>query len=140
MPAVKPQSKANFRPPAQRLALENFSILTPVPPAADAAAKPAGEEAEDVKETYTHDTRWIIEAQTELRLLVHFTSAEVATHYANLTFEVVGAVGSGPVTIGVSGVAALPGISTEPRLIFPRCKKRRPEDGYAVKAFVLSQG
>ncbi|CAK9065536.1 Hydrocephalus-inducing protein homolog, partial [Durusdinium trenchii] len=64
----------------------------------------------------------------------------VATHYANLTFEVVDAVGSGPVYIGVSGVAALPGIATEPRQIFPRFKKRRPEDGYAVKAFVTSLG
>eukprot|EP00913_Durusdinium_trenchii_P031055 g29083.t1 len=95
---------------------------------------------EEVKETYTSETRWIVEPQSELRLLVHFTSTEVATHYANLTFEVVDAVGSGPVYIGVSGVAALPGIATEPRQIFPRFKKRRPEDGYAVKAFVTSLG
>eukprot|EP00435_Cladocopium_sp_Y103_P061142 s494_g22.t1 len=137
----------------QRVPLVNFSILTPSPsvcqplhpsrvgskeaaPATDAASATE----EEVKETYTSETRWIIEPQSELRLLVHFTSSEVATYYNNLTFEVVDAVGSGPVSIGVSSVAALPGISSEPRLIFPRFKKRRAEDGYAVKAFVTSLG
>jgi len=137
----------------ERVPLVNFSILTPSPavcqplhpsrvgskeaaPATDAASATE----EEVKETYTSETRWIIEPQSELRLLVHFTSSEVATYYNSLTFEVVDAVGSGPVSIGVSGVAALPGISSEPRLIFPRFKKRRAEDGYAVKAFVTSLG
>jgi len=132
----------------ERVPLVNFSILTPSPsvcqplhPSRSASKEvTATPESEEVKETYTSETRWIIEPQSELRLLVHFTSSEVATYYNSLTFEVVDAVGSGPVSIGVSGTAALPGISSEPRLIFPRFKKRRAEDGYAVKAFVTSLG
>eukprot|EP00931_Biecheleriopsis_adriatica_P045665 TRINITY_DN2614_c0_g1_i1.p1 TRINITY_DN2614_c0_g1~~TRINITY_DN2614_c0_g1_i1.p1 ORF type:complete len:5069 (-),score=1280.39 TRINITY_DN2614_c0_g1_i1:105-14627(-) len=152
----------------ERVKPPNFSILTPVPtfcvpldrssrstskeatrqPTAESHVTAEGEGIADGEEpaekekeqTVSDKTRWIIEPQSEQRLLVHFDSEEVASYAATLSFEVIGDVARGPLTISVSGVAALPGISSDPRLIFPRRKKRRPEDGYAVKAFVTSIG
>ncbi|CAE8631652.1 unnamed protein product [Polarella glacialis] len=131
-------SLPNARP--ERSPPVNFSILTPVPAVSNPIriASRAGSKASEV--TVADQTRWIIEPQSEQRLLVHFDSEEVASYSTVLQFEVVGDVASAPTTIGVSGVAALPGINSDPRLIFSRRKKKRPEAGYAVKAFVTSLG
>eukprot|EP00930_Biecheleria_cincta_P015308 TRINITY_DN12810_c0_g1_i1.p1 TRINITY_DN12810_c0_g1~~TRINITY_DN12810_c0_g1_i1.p1 ORF type:complete len:5041 (+),score=1000.88 TRINITY_DN12810_c0_g1_i1:126-15248(+) len=148
-----PLERPERNPPA------NFSILTPQPAVSQPIGKASsrlpskeqteadgeGEEGEEKpepeKETLVSDVaRWIIEPQCEQRLLVHFDSEQVAPYSTTLRFEVLGDVANGPASISVSGVAALPGINSDPRLIFPRRKKKRPEDGYAVKAFVTSLG
>jgi hypothetical protein len=143
-----PAERPEVKPPA------NFTILTPVPlselsrtPSKEINQDTTGDgdaaQVEAVQEKLVSDqTRWIIEPQSEQRLLVNFNSEECNSYSATLRFEVVGDIASGLVPINVSGIAALPGISSDPRVIFPRCKRRRPPDGcgYASKAFVVPLG
>jgi len=127
----------------------NFQILTPVgPPAASSSRSPSKDAAADGADgappaqeaTVADQTRWIIEPQKEQRLFVKFNAEEVANFSTVLRFEIVGDLMGGPPPLTVSGVAALPGISSDPRLVFSRRKKRRPQDGYAIKSFVTSLG
>ncbi|CAK0791292.1 unnamed protein product [Prorocentrum cordatum] len=83
-------------------------------------------------------TRWIIEPLSEQRLVVHFASEEVGVYESTLNFEMVGGIASGPIPVRVTGTSALPAVNSDTRFIFPRQKKRRPLDGYAVKTFVTS--
>jgi adenylate kinase family enzyme len=133
----------------ERNPLPNFKILTPIPPTAQAmaeynAAKAAAAEGEEPECPTATDvgeqTRWIVDPHSEQVLKVHFSAQEVEKYSSTLTFEVVGDNTSGPVSINVSGISALPGIISDPRMIFPKCRKKRPPDGYAVKAFVTGEG
>jgi hypothetical protein len=118
---------------------------TPEPKAkAKAAPAPVAPAAEDKPEPpqevdLTDKTRWIIDPLAEQRLKVHFSADEVANYSTTLQFEVVGDNTAGSVAINVAGISALPGIASDPRIVFPKCKKRRPQEGVcAVKAFVTS--
>lgn len=100
----------------------------------------AEEEARRLAEPSSDKTRWVIEPQSEQKLLIHFTTLEVSRCGAALSFAILGDIVGEPVSITCSGVSALPGIATDPRILFPgagKRKKRRPAGGYAVKAFVL---
>jgi hydrocephalus-inducing protein len=117
-PVPEPKAKAKGAPPPPQVPDE----------------KPSEPQEKDLPDI----TRWIIDPLSEQRLKVYFSADKVANYSSSLAFEVVGDKGGGAVAINVSGISALPGITSDPRMIFPKCKKRRPQDGYAVKAFVTS--
>jgi hydrocephalus-inducing protein len=83
-------------------------------------------------------TRWIIEPLSEQRLFVHFASEEVGVYETTLNFEMIGDSVSGPIPVRVTGTSALPAFNSDTRFIFPKRKKQRPLDGFAVKTFVTS--
>ena len=64
-----------------------------------------------------------------------FTSAERG-HKGK--FELANDVTGQSTVIYTSGIAALPGIGSDPRSVFPRKKKKRPQSGYAVKSWVTT--
>jgi len=156
-----------INPPAERPELNplpNFSILTPIPPGEeeppppeepppeppkkDAKGKkepppepaeppPEEEEKSPVEGTVATKTRWIVDPLSEQLLKIYFSAEEVNTYFTTLKFEVLGDSVNPPSVINVSGTCARPGIASDPRLIFTRRRKRRPQDGYATKAFVM---
>eukprot|EP00929_Paragymnodinium_shiwhaense_P007666 TRINITY_DN111574_c0_g1_i1.p1 TRINITY_DN111574_c0_g1~~TRINITY_DN111574_c0_g1_i1.p1 ORF type:complete len:5027 (+),score=1455.52 TRINITY_DN111574_c0_g1_i1:94-15081(+) len=158
-PALPPPSVVQLvTPPMPRpeyVVPANFSIITPIKKklaeeaersGSKEAAPPVepveGEEVppEETEELIYDQTRWIIEPHEETRLLVHFNAEEVAAYSELMQFQLVDDVTGVITAINVSGISALPGISKDPRVVFARRKKKRPQDGsgYAQKAFVTS--
>ena len=104
----------------------------------DGAASSAAEKNNSLK---LQRFRWILPAKSEHVLRVRFTSEEVGQYDQTLNFELVGT--RRRYQLHCRGVCTFPGISREPRVVFPaRVKSRETAaaaDQILHKKFVLSE-
>jgi hydrocephalus-inducing protein len=86
------------------------------------------------------DSRWIIPAETTLKLYVKFFSKTSGSFESSLTFE--NSFNLRKVVVPVFGKTDFPSISTLPKNLFNNVKRTRTPtvpDCYLSKAFVLSE-
>lgn len=86
------------------------------------------------------ETRWIIPAETTLKLYVKFFSKTSGSFESNLTFQ--NSFNLRKLVVPVSGKTDFPAISNLPKNIFNNVKRTRPPtvpDCYLSKAFVLNE-
>ena len=92
-----------------------------------------------ISELTKDDSRWIIPAETTLKLYVKFFSKTSGSFESNLTFE--NSFNLKKVVVPVFGKTDFPSISSLPKNIFNNVKRTRPAtvpDCYLSKSFVLS--
>ncbi|KAL0040642.1 hypothetical protein WJX79_000331 [Trebouxia sp. C0005] len=128
--------KLRHREGAAQAAAEEASLLPPPSPPpelvteADEALILAGEKVEQ--------TRWVVPARSTQQLIVQFQSEDMGVFKETLVFEVAGCEGRSSIT--VSGVCDQPRISTDPKQVFPRRAKTRPDSAKIARHFIMSSG
>ncbi|CAF1106189.1 unnamed protein product [Rotaria sordida] len=80
--------------------------------------------------------RWIIPANSEVRIRLRFISSEVGQFDQTISFEIVGTKRN--YKIFCRGVCTFPTISREPRTVFPNRQKTRKPNEIVHKKFILS--
>lgn len=86
------------------------------------------------------ETRWIIPAETTLKLYVKFFSKTPGNFESSFTFE--NSFNLRKINVPVSGKTDFPSVSSVPKNIFHNVKRTRPPtvpECYLSKAFVLSE-
>ncbi|KAI6660485.1 hypothetical protein LOD99_14069 [Oopsacas minuta] len=81
--------------------------------------------------------RWVIPGHGSTTLGIQFMSNEVGNYDETLHFEVMGT--SRRYQLYCRGLCAVPGICTDPKVMFPACKPSRKIGEIIKKRFVLSQ-
>ncbi|XP_068025945.1 hydrocephalus-inducing protein homolog [Melanerpes formicivorus] len=82
--------------------------------------------------------RWVVPAQGQVVLQVHFSSALLGSFEQRLHFELLGT--KRPYQLHCRGTCLYPSISQEPREVFPRCRQSKAADAIISKQYVLSTG
>ncbi|CAF4750068.1 unnamed protein product, partial [Rotaria socialis] len=80
--------------------------------------------------------RWIIPANSEIRVRLRFISSEVGQFDQTVSFEIVGTKRN--YKVFCRGVCTFPSISREPRTVFPNRQKTRKPNEIVHKKFILS--
>ncbi|CAF3973374.1 unnamed protein product, partial [Rotaria sp. Silwood1] len=80
--------------------------------------------------------RWIIPANSEIRVRLRFISSEVGQFDQTISFEIIGTKRN--YKIFCRGVCTFPSISREPRTVFPNRQKTRKPNEIVHKKFILS--
>ncbi|XP_054029320.1 hydrocephalus-inducing protein homolog [Dryobates pubescens] len=82
--------------------------------------------------------RWVVPAQGQVALQVHFSSAVLGSFEQRLHFELLGTKRA--YQLHCRGTCLQPTISRDPREVFPRCRKSKAADAILSKEYVLSTG
>ncbi|KAK9824158.1 hypothetical protein WJX72_008157 [[Myrmecia] bisecta] len=82
-------------------------------------------------------TRWIIPAKQSVAVLVQFQSAEVGVFKQQLTFEVVGGQHS---SLSVTAACDYPHINQDPKTVYVKRSRARPDTANISRQFVVSSG
>ncbi|NXE71252.1 HYDIN protein, partial [Calcarius ornatus] len=80
--------------------------------------------------------RWVVPAQGEVELKVHFSPKEPGRFEQTLRFELVQT--KRQYELPCSGTGLYPSISQNPRVVFPQCRKTMKEDEVIFKEYVES--
>ncbi|XP_068021950.1 hydrocephalus-inducing protein homolog [Melanerpes formicivorus] len=79
--------------------------------------------------------RWVVPAQGQVVLQVHFSSALLGSFEQRLHFELLGT--KRPYQLHCRGSCLYPTISQEPREVFPRCRQSKAAEAILSKEYVL---
>ncbi|XP_068021953.1 hydrocephalus-inducing protein homolog [Melanerpes formicivorus] len=79
--------------------------------------------------------RWVVPAQGQVVLQVHFSSALLGSFEQRLHFELLGT--KRPYQLHCRGSCLYPTISQEPREVFPRCRQSKAAEAILCKEYVL---
>ncbi|XP_068023356.1 hydrocephalus-inducing protein homolog [Melanerpes formicivorus] len=82
--------------------------------------------------------RWVVPAQGQVVLQVHFSSALLGSFEQRLHLELLGT--KRPYQLHCRGTCLYPSISQEPREVFPGCRQSKAADAIISKQYVLSTG
>lgn len=80
--------------------------------------------------------RWIVPANGEITLRIRFSSNELGQFDHTLTFEITGT--RRRYQIFNRGVCTFPSISTDPKTVFPRCKRTKNPMDIVHKKYIFS--
>ncbi|XP_039769505.1 hydrocephalus-inducing protein homolog isoform X2 [Ornithorhynchus anatinus] len=96
-----------------------------------------GEHSQE-KVTRLNHFRWIVPANGEVTLRVHFSSTEIGNFDQTLNFEVLGT--HRLYQVYCRGVCTYPTISRDPKVVFPHRKKEIKPDEIVFKKYIMSLG
>ncbi|XP_064020122.1 hydrocephalus-inducing protein homolog [Pogoniulus pusillus] len=82
--------------------------------------------------------RWVVPAQGQVELQIHFSSSVQGQFEQRLHFELLGTQRC--YQLHCRGTCLCPSISQEPRVVFPRCRKNKAAEDIIFKEYVLSTG